>query len=288
MGFVRGLTIIALLAISLGAANTTASYEQALNLYNKTEYAGAIAILRTLPEDAKTLELMGRAYLMDAEFKKASDVLEKAVAKAPGNSIIWTWLGRAYGRRAETAFALNAIGLANKARESFERAVQLDPKNLEAVNDLFTYYVEAPGMVGGGHEKARKLLPLIGKVDPAEAEFAHARLAEAAKEHRSAETHLREAVQLAPQQVGRFLDLAIFLASHGRLEESENIFRQAEMVAPETPRILFARAEALIQANKDLPKARSLLHKYLSMPNLTPDDPPRSEALKLLRKTEGS
>ncbi|HXJ42697.1 MAG TPA: tetratricopeptide repeat protein [Bryobacteraceae bacterium] len=283
----RGLWAIPIMAVSLFAANT-ATYEQALQLYNKTEYKGAVAMLKSLPQNAATLELLGRSYLMEAEFRKASDVLEKAAAQDPDNSMIWTWLGRAYGRRAETSFALSAMGLANKARESFERAVQLDPKNLEAVNDLFMYYVEAPGMVGGGHDKARNLLPLIGKMDPAEAEFAHAQLAERAKEQRSAEGHLREAIQLAPREVGRFLDLALYLARHGRFEESESVFLQAEKVDPATPRLLFARAEALINAHRDLAKARALLQKYLSAPNLTPNDPPRSEALKLLRKAQGS
>src|SRR4051812_19682075 len=111
MGFVRFFCIIWVLVVSAGAARA-ATYDQALKLYNKTEYSGAIAVLKSLPEDATTLELMGRAYLMEAEFKKATDVLEKAALKDPSNSMIWTWLGRAWGRRAETSFALNAMSLA--------------------------------------------------------------------------------------------------------------------------------------------------------------------------------
>ena len=43
-----------------------------------------------------------------------------------------------------------ATGLASKARQNFERAVQLDPQNREALSDLFEYYLEAPGFLGGG------------------------------------------------------------------------------------------------------------------------------------------
>jgi tetratricopeptide (TPR) repeat protein len=283
----RGLCYILMLSATFQATAAT-SYDQALALYSKTDYAGAIAILRTLPETAQSLELMGRAYLMNAEFRKASDALEKAVAKAPQNTMAWTWLGRAYGRRAETAFALSALPLAGKTRDSFEKAVQLDPGNREALNDLFEFYIEAPGMIGGGHDKARKLLPLIAKNDPAEAEFALARLAEETKEHKKAEEHLREAVAKAPMEVGRVLDLASFLARRGRLDESEKAFLQAEKMAPSSPKILFSRAAVLIKANRNLPNARNLLKKYLAAPNLTPDDPPRSEALKLLRKAQGA
>ncbi len=285
LGYIPALA--GLLLVSAFPALAASDYEQALALYNKTDYRAAVSVLKTLPETARTLELMGQAWLMDAEFKKASDVLEKAVARAPENSLAWTWLGRAYGRRAETSFALNALPLANKTREAFERAVQLDPNNSEALNDLFTFYMEAPAMVGGGHDKARKLLPLIAKNDPAEAEFARARLAEEAKEHHKAEEHLRQAVARAPMAVGRILDLAAFLARHGHFEESDRTFLQAGKVAPAAPKVLFARAQALIKANRELPTARELLRNYLASPNLTPDDPPRTEALKLLWKAQG-
>jgi len=78
------------------------------------------------------------------------------------------------------------------------------------------------------------------------------------------------------------------LARRGRLDESEKAFLQAEKMAPSSPKILFSRAEVLIKANRDLANARNLLKKYLAAPNLTPDDPPRSEALKLLRKAQGA
>jgi len=283
----RGLVSGLLFAV-LASAAPQATYEQALSLYNKTDYAASIAVLRTLPESAKSLELMGRCYLLDGEYKKATESLEKGVQLDPTNSMMWTWLGRAYGRRAETSFALNALTLANKTREAFEKAVKLDPKNHEAVNDLFEYYFEAPGMVGGGRDKARNLLPLIAKNDPAEAAFAGARLAEEAKEHKKAEEQLREAVDRAPKQVGRLLDLARFFARHGRFEESEKTFLEAERLAPDQPKILYARAEALIKANRDLSTARDLLKKYLASPKLTPDDPSRQEAQKLLKKAQGS
>ncbi|MCU1329618.1 MAG: Tetratricopeptide 2 repeat protein [Bryobacterales bacterium] len=284
--FMRGFLAGVVFSVVLFAAGQP-SYEQALSLYNKTDYPGALAVLKTLPQDPRNLELMGRCYLMDADYKKAVDVLEKAVQLDPNDSMRWTWLGRAYGRRAETSFALNALPLANKTREAFERAVKLDPKNSEAVNDLFEFYIEAPGMVGGGHDKARNLLPVISKNSTAEAAFASARLAEASKEHRKAEEQLREAVARAPKEVGRLIDLAGFFARHGRFEESDKTFTEAERLAPEEPKVIFARAEALIKANRDLKTARELLQKYLTMP-LTPDDPPRSEAQKLLRKAQGA
>ena len=56
-------------------------------------------------------ELMGRNYYMQADYKKATEVLEKAVAADPGNSEYALWLGRAFGRRAETSSPFTAPGL---------------------------------------------------------------------------------------------------------------------------------------------------------------------------------
>ena len=222
------------------------------------------------------------------DFKKATESLEKAAAINPADSMLQTWLGRAWGRRAETAFPLAAIGYATKTREAFEHAVQLDPVNAEALGDLFDFYMEAPGMIGGGMEKAENLLPRYARYDPLGYYVAKARIDEKRQQYGSAEASLRRAVQTAPPRISIVLTLAQFLARHGRTEESDNVFRQAAEVAPESPRIFYAKAESYIRTGRNMEQARELLQKYLAAKNLTPEDPPRWEAQKLLRKAEGS
>jgi tetratricopeptide (TPR) repeat protein len=262
--------------------------EHARALYNHTDYNGAIAILDKEPPSFQALEMLGQSYLALAEYKKATEILEKAAVLDPGDSMIRTWLGRAWGRRAETAFAFSAMTDAAKSREAFEKAVQLDPANAEAMNDLFDFYVEAPAIVGGGHDKARKLLPSLAKCDPDAVYFAEARLAEDQKQFDLAEAHLRQAILAVPGKVGQVLNLARFLARRGRFEESDQVFGQAQEMAPNSPRVLFARAETWIRTRRHPDEARTLLKKYLAAHDLTPDDPPRSEALELLKKVEGA
>lgn len=262
--------------------------ESARALYGHTDYNGAIAVLGKQPIDPQALELLGQSYFMLGDFKKATETLEKAAALDPGDSMIRTWLGRAWGRRAETSFAFSAMSYAAKSREAFEKAVQLDPANAEAMNDLFDFYVEAPALVGGGHDKARKLLPSLAKCDPDAVYFAEARLAEDQKQFDLAEAHLRQAVLAVPGKVGQVLNLARFLARRERYEESDRVFQQAREMAPNSPRVLFARAETWIRTRRHPDEARALLKKYLTANDLTPDDPPRSEALQLLKKVDGA
>lgn len=237
--------------------------------------------------DGETLLLTGKAQFMKGDFKKASESFDRAAQLQPTNSEYYHWLGRAYGRRAESSSFVSAPGYAAKARQYFEKAVQLNPRNGEAVNDLFEYYKEAPGFLGGGLDKAQALIGGIKDIDPAEYHFALAQIAEKRKEYNFAEQHLRKALDLAPRQVGRIIDVARFLAKRGRYIESEAMFHKAEAIAPDEPKVLFARASSYIQTHRNLEEARMLLKRYLEAP-LTPESPSRDEARKLLTKVAGS
>ena len=261
--------------------------DHARELYGKADYAEAISALRQTDPDASGFELLGQCYYQLGDFKKAADALERAAMLAPSSSMIQAWLGRAWGERAETAFALAAPAHAKKAREAFEKAVRLDPGNALAVTDLFNYYIQAPGIMGGGIEKARELIPSLARLDPLGSRLAQARFDEERKQFAAAETELRAAIKLAPDNLEPMLELAQFLARRGRHDESDQAFRHAASVAPNSPRILFAHAEALIKNKRDVSEGRDLLKKYLAQKGLTPDDPPRWEALRLLKKAEG-
>jgi tetratricopeptide (TPR) repeat protein len=224
---------------------------------------------------------------MLGDFKKSVEYLQKSTAVRPSNAEYWDWLGRAYGRRAETSNPLAAPGYATKARLAFERSVELDSKNRDALSDLFDYYLEAPGFLGGGYDKAMTVADKTAKIDPSEAYFQQAKLAQKRKEYESAEIHFRKAVESGPKEIGHLLSLARFLATQGRVRESDALFLQAQQAAPNEPTVWFARADVLIQGKRNLDEARNLLQKYVNAP-ITVDDPPRTEALRLLKQAGGA
>jgi Flp pilus assembly protein TadD len=259
-------------------------YQRALHFYQRTDYRATLGVLQTLGnKSAAEWMLVGKSQFQLGEFKKAKEAFEQAASLEPQNSENVHWLGRAYGRLAETSTFLSAPGYATKARDAFEKAVTLDGKNQEALNDLFDYYLQAPGFLGGGLDKAEKLADRIANLDAAEGQFARAQLAEKRKDFDKAEQSLRRAAELAPKQVGRVTDLAKYLAKRGRTKESDQIFEQALKMAPNAPKVMFEWASTLVNDKRNLPQARALLQRYMSA-TLTPDDPPRSEAEKLLRQ----
>jgi Flp pilus assembly protein TadD len=278
----RGVFLLLATSAVLPAASPAG--QRAHELFEQTEYRQSLALLLPEPhKDAATFQLIGQNYFMLGEYKKSSESLEKAAALDPNNARLWNWLGRAYGRRAETSGPFTAPGYAGKARQAFEKSVKLDPSNKDAAGDLLDFYLDAPGFLGGGLDKAEALAKLIGQTDPAEEHYAQAVIDEHSKDYNGAEQHLRRAAELAPRQVSRFVALAKYLARHGKLTESDALFEKAARMAPNDPKILFDRAEVYVEQRRNLTEARELLEKYLRAP-LTPDDPPRKQAEALLRK----
>jgi Flp pilus assembly protein TadD len=271
-------------------AGSAPEFEHARDLYHRTEYQASLNLL--MPESNKgpgEFQLMGQDYFMLGDNKKATDAFDKALAlfqnsQKPAGEDLYVWLGRAYGRRAETGSPLSAPGLASRSCKYFETAVQMDILNKEATGDLFDYYMGAPGFLGGGLSKAQDLARRVSAADPAEGQHLFAVLSEKNKEYDAAEQHLRNAIQLAPKQASRVMELARFLAQRGRAKESDALFDQAQHMAPEDHSIQFYRAQTYVEGNRNLSDARALLEKYINAP-LTPEDPPRQRAQALLAKT---
>jgi tetratricopeptide (TPR) repeat protein len=279
----RSISLALLWFSSLMVAQTP-QRDRAYQLYQRTAYRESLDVLLSgHQKDAPTLQLLGQNYFMIGEYKKGTEVLEKAAALEPENPAILYWLGRTYARRAETANPFSAPGWASKARQMLEKSVALDPTNKDATGDLLDFYLDAPGFLGGGMQKAEALAKVIGQTDPAEGHYAQGLIEDRKKEYDRAEQHFRNAAEMAPKQVGRIVDLAKYLAKRGQIQESEAMWDHAAHMAPNNPKILFERAHTYIKEKRNLDQARDLLEKYLQS-QLSPEDPPRHEAENLLKK----
>ncbi len=277
---------VVFLTVSVIAARA-GDLARAEDLYKHTEFAASLALLDKHSTDAATNFLIGRDYFMLVDFKKAAEHLQLAVAEEPTNPDYLDWLGRAYGKRAETGNPLLAPGLASKARVAFERAVELDPKNGDALSDLFDYYLDAPGFLGGGYDRAMSVAERTTSFDPAQGYFEKAKLAQKRKEFQAAEDHLRRAINIAPKEVGHVIALARFLATQGRNKESDAVFLDAQTKNPNAPQVWFAWASVLVKEKRDLGQARKMLENYMQA-SITPDDPPKQEARRLLKEVGGA
>jgi tetratricopeptide (TPR) repeat protein len=109
---------------------------------------------RENPTDAPGAFYLGRTFFSTEQYEQAAQWFELAAVLDGKNSGYHLWLGRAYGHLAQRASVLWQFPLARKVRKHFERAVALDPDNVDARADLLEYYLKAPWIIGGSREKA--------------------------------------------------------------------------------------------------------------------------------------
>lgn len=111
---------------------------------------------RGLP-DPDPAPWLGRAKAAMAarDFDAAVAAADSAEARAPGRSAVQLVVGQAYLSHARDNPSLGAIGKVKKGRAAVERAITLDPDNLEARTTLLHFLLQAPGLVGGSKDGAR-------------------------------------------------------------------------------------------------------------------------------------
>jgi tetratricopeptide (TPR) repeat protein len=218
------------------------------------------------PTDAESYNLLCRAYFTLEEWDRGIAACERARNLDPENSLYQLWLGRIYGEKADRAGLWSAAGLAKKTRMAFERAVELDPRNWEARTDLAEFYLEAPGIVGGGKEKARAQADAIMPLNPGMAHWVAARIAEKNKDASTAEREYRAAVIASHSGARAWLDLASFLRRANRFDEMEQALRNLESSPLDHPPALMDGANMLLRTGRDSSLAVRLLRRYLSSP----------------------
>ena len=107
---------------------------------------------------------------------------------------------------------------------AFERAVELDPKNDSAVDDLAEYYLAAPAIIGGGVDKAEALADRELKLVPQAAHRTYALAAEANKDYARAENEFRAAVMVAGQP-DAWADLGHYYARRKQYDQAVDALR---------------------------------------------------------------
>jgi hypothetical protein len=190
------LRAIALMSCASISAAAAADLDAARALYEQGRLEPAQqAFEKLVTADATPAEVsfyLGEIALRRNEPEKAVAHLERAVATAPTVSRYHHRLGDAYGRWAQKASIIRALSLAGKCRSTYERAVALDPTNLDARYSLFVFYRQAPGIIGGGAEKAAAEAAAIGRIDADRGRVAFAALHVTKKNYDAARAELAE------------------------------------------------------------------------------------------------
>jgi tetratricopeptide (TPR) repeat protein len=95
-------------------------------------------------------------------------------------------VGHAAGLSALKAGLFSKLGFAKQCKAAYDKAVELDPKNIEARWSLMEYCRQAPGFLGGGMDQAYVQAEAIKKIDARKGTQAYGNLYVADKKYADA------------------------------------------------------------------------------------------------------
>jgi tetratricopeptide (TPR) repeat protein len=268
----RILPVIAgLLTLLMSGVLAAANPASPVELLSLGRVDDAIRLLqervRAVPNDAQAYSLLTRTYFYMGRWDEAAAAAERAAALDPSASDYQLWLGRAAGEKAAHSSFVTAVRMVPRIRGAFERAVQLDGSNSAARTDLAEFYMEAPGFLGGGKDKALAEAGALEAQDPSAAHWVRAELAQRTKKFDTAEQEYRAAIAASKQPGSRWLDLAGFYLSHGRLDQMEDAINKATSADAGRSTVPYEAALLLLQAGRNFPAAIELLQKHLASPS---------------------
>jgi tetratricopeptide (TPR) repeat protein len=229
--------------------------------------------VKSNPGDAESLNLLARAYYSIEQWDDAIATNQKALKLQPNSSELHSWMGRAYGEKADTVGILGAASLARKTKSEFERAVQLDPADSQARLDLSEYYIEAPGFMGGGIDKAVAQADATARFDLAASHLIRARIAQQRKQYDAAEAEFKAAIASAKNPSTYWINLASFYQTRGRYAEMERAINTAVALPGRHPCVLYDAATILNRSGRNFPGAVQYLRQYLDEGRYEEDAP---------------
>jgi tetratricopeptide (TPR) repeat protein len=150
-------------------ASAATPFDDAVSLFQAKNYPAARAAFEKIataePNNAAACHYLGLVLLRRGDRTALDDAivwLEKAVKLEPKNA---TYLADFGGTSLQLANRNRSYGAATRGRDAMEKAIQLDPANLDAREGLLQFYDRAPWPLGSS-AKAAAQLEEIRRRDP--------------------------------------------------------------------------------------------------------------------------
>jgi len=244
--------------------------EEGVRLFQQGRFAEARAALgpgaSAKPPSATAFFYLGRIALSADDAKEAVSCFEAAVKLDDRSALYHLWLGRACGTQAQRAGKLSQALLARRTRNEFERAVALDPDYLDARANLVSYYLQAPGFLGGSVEKAREQTAEIRKRDLLRGALADAAIAQDRQDVAGAERAYREAIAGYPDSLGPRYGLGLLFARSERHEDAFAVFDSILAARPDELNALYQIGRTGALSGQRLDRAEQALKQFLAAP----------------------
>ncbi|KLT71123.1 tetratricopeptide repeat protein [Flavobacterium sp. ABG] len=163
-------------------------YDEAQNLFEE--------VLKSKPSDTKVIEYLGDIASYNKSWEEAVTYYKKLKELKPTEANYYFKYGGALGMRASEVNKFKALGMATEVRESFEKAIELNPRHLQARWGLIEYYLHLPGIFGGSETKAIFYSVELMQLSAVDGYLSKGRIEEYFKRYNSAEKYYMKANEI--------------------------------------------------------------------------------------------
>lgn len=227
--------------------------------------------------DAEFQFELGEALLALNMPDKAETAMKTAVKLDPDNGVYHRGLGDVYGNEAMQASIFSKFSLAKDTLHEYEKAVKLSPDNVEAHVSLAMYYIMAPGIVGGGADKAHAQEAILDKLDPVQASLVRAQEAASNKDMQQAETLFKQAAA-QDKSADSLTVLGFFYTQQKRYDDALKAFQDATGKDAKAYQAWYQIGRVTGFAHKDYDAGVAALKRYLEVAELPDNMPPAAWA----------
>ncbi len=225
-----------------------------------------LALQKMGDQAAATSYYLGRIAIIENDGDAAVRHLERAVELEEANALSHAWLGNAIRLVTPRASKFKMALLARRMKKEWERAVQLDPNQLDARVGLIQFYAYAPGFWGGDKDKARAQVAEIAKRNIFRGALARGLMAEIEKNVAEEETAYKLAVASAPDSADGYFALSAMYARHGLHEQAFDALQKYERLHSNDPRLWYEVGRVAGTTGQQLERGEAALNRFLASP----------------------
>lgn len=241
-------------------------YDNRLYSAAKTSFENAIAKQQNAAEAQKYL---GRTLMkLDAD-EEAVEALETAVEMAPNDAEAHYFFAAASCRYAAQASVFSKLGLAGDCRDHAQKAFQLKPDYWDARKLALTFFLQAPGIAGGGVEKAKALQAETATLDGAYGDAFASQLAAFEQQWDEAIKHQQAAAQAKPEVADFAIDLGHLFSRQKRYAEAAAQYEAVSKSFPTEARAYFNFANMVVEGKLEarFNDAENALQRFFTAEN---------------------
>lgn len=208
------------------------------------------AAISAHPKDADAYYYLAAVLLAQGNPDDAEDRIDEALELNDANARYHFLRGQILGARAQNANLFKQGILAPKVKNAFLRAVELDPSLIDARAGLYSYYIMAPGIMGGSEEEALKQANEVLRLNPYRGHLLLANFHQRKKDFAQTESEYKKAIAAEPGKVGGYKSLGYFYVNQKRFDEAVAQFKRYVELEPRNPDAHDSYGDALFAQEK--------------------------------------